>query len=59
MANNLTMLDFIEGRIRYEQSGTTLTKSRFKEIRRHGTEEELKTAIEEMILAGGYENLAD
>lgn len=54
---SMSMLDFIESKIKEEKE--TITKSQFKWIRNNGTEEELEKAVEKMMQAGGYENLAD
>lgn len=51
------MMDFINKMIESENS--ELTKEKFKEIRNNGSEEELIEAVEKMMAAGGYDNLAD
>lgn len=40
-------------------SEEVMTKSRFKDIRNNGTEEELAEAVQQMLEAGGYENMED
>lgn len=52
-----SMMDFINKMIESENS--ELTKEKFKMIRNSGSEEELIEAVEKMMAAGGYENLAD
>ena len=50
------MLDFINTTIEAERRGT-LTYDEWCDIRNHGTEEEIREAVERMEAAGGYENL--
>ena len=47
--------DFLERQSEEEE----LTKSKFKEIRNCGTEDELLEALEKMEEMGGYENLPE
>ena len=42
-----------------EEAINKITKEKFKMIRNSGSEEELIEAVEKMMAAGGYENLAD
>lgn len=55
VAKSITMLDFIEGRIKVENG--MITKEEFKRIRNSGSEEELIEAVRAMEAAGGYDNL--
>lgn len=52
----MSMMDFINAAVEAERKGG-ITLEEFTRIRRYGTEEEIREAVERMNAAGGYDNL--
>ena len=56
MATNSSLYDILMKAMALDKLGD-MTKLDFKQIRNHGTPEELKEAVLAMVAKGGYENL--